>query len=169
MGTCRHLWGPMGIFENLWGPLGTYWDIWGPMRTYGSPWDVFGDFWGPMGASGGLWEPSVTYKVCGHLSGCMGTYGGLCGPMGTYCDCCSLCDRRLRQWTRSTTYTFRGSTTPPQPDDFIPWTPESVLSRGDFSMIICKPDQTRPLERIFINLNTPSSPHSRDFIDFEAH
>ena len=54
----------------------------------------------------------------------------------------------------------RESTPPPQPDDFIRWTPESVLSRADSSVIIYTPDQTRPSDRIFVNLDTPSRQHS---------
>ena len=36
----------------------------------------------------------------------------------------------------------RESTPPPQPDDFIPWTPESVLSRADSTVILCTLEQT---------------------------
>ena len=36
----------------------------------------------------------------------------------------------------------RESTPPPQPDDFMPWTPESLLSRADSSVVICTPEQT---------------------------
>ena len=61
----------------------------------------------------------------------------------------------------------RESTPPPQPDDVIPWTPKSVLSRADSSVIICTPE-TRPSDRIFIILDTPSPQHSQDFTDFEV-
>ena len=62
----------------------------------------------------------------------------------------------------------RESTPPPQPDDFVPWTPESVLSRSDSSVVICTPEQTRPTDRMFINLDTPSPQQSQDFTEFEV-
>ena len=62
----------------------------------------------------------------------------------------------------------RESTPLPQPNDFVPWTPESVLSRADSSVVICTPEQTRPSDRMFINLDTPSPQHSQGFIDFEV-
>ena len=62
----------------------------------------------------------------------------------------------------------RESTPPPQPDDIIPWTPKLVLNRVDSSVIICTPDQTRPLDMIVINLDTPSPQHSQDFTDLEV-
>ena len=57
----------------------------------------------------------------------------------------------------------RESTPPPPPlDDFVPWVPESVLSRADSSVVIYTPQQTRPSDGMFINLDTPSPQHSRD-------
>ena len=74
MGTCWHLWEPMGAYGGLWGLIGIYGDLWGPIGTSGDLWAPMGTYrplWGPMGAYVDLWGP-------------IGTYGDLSGPMGTY-------------------------------------------------------------------------------------
>ena len=51
----------------------------------------------------------------------------------------------------------RESTPPPQPDDFVPWTPESIISMASSGVLVYTPDGSRP-----------SPQHSQDFSDFEV-
>ena len=52
MGTCWHLWAPMGTYGGLWGPMGAYGDSLAFMGTFGDPLAPIGDLWGPMGTYG---------------------------------------------------------------------------------------------------------------------
>ena len=56
----------------------------------------------------------------------------------------------------------------PEPDDFVPCTPESVQSKAGCSVIVCPPDVTRPSNRVLSNLDTPLPHRSQAFTDFEV-
>ena len=63
---------------------------------------------------------------------------------------------------------IRDRTPPLHSDEFVPWTPQLVISRGSSGVIVCTPDFLRPSERVFIHLDTPSPRHSEDLTDFEV-